>query len=151
MTAVGRRRLAAVALAAATVPAGLTMRFVLPRGVATDIGGDALYAVLVYAAVVLIAPRARPALVAGVAGSFCVAIELFQLTGLPRLWGADFPPIALVLGTGFDARDIVVYVAAAALAAGVDMVTGRTERCGRRRSRWPADGPQRRRRPSRRC
>lgn len=125
MTASGRRRLVAVGVGAATVLAGLAMRFALPHGAATDIAGDALYAILVYAAVVFLVPGARPAMAALAAGAICVAIELFQLTGLPRDWAADFPPIALVLGTGFDVRDIVVYVAAVALAAAVDTVTGR--------------------------
>lgn len=70
-------------------------------------------------------PRLRPTVVAVIAGSLCVAIELFQLTGLPRVWAAAFPPIALVLGTGFDARDIVVYIAAVIVIALVDEAIGR--------------------------
>lgn len=134
MTPSNRLRLIAAALGATTVLAGLGVRFALPRGVATDIGGDALYAVLVYAAVTFTAPRARPTSIAVVAGSLCVAIELCQLTGLPRLWAGGFPPIALVFGTGFDARDIVVYLAAVALAAIVDVITGQ-KRAAVRRSR----------------
>lgn len=120
MTTAGRRRLIAAGLAAATVVAGLAVRFALRGGAASDIAGDALYAVLVYLIVVFLAPRARPAAVAAVAGSLCVAIELFQLTGLPVAWAATFPPIALVLGSGFDARDIVVYLVAVAAAAFID-------------------------------
>lgn len=112
----GRAALAAVV----TVAAGLSVHLALPSSVATDIAGDALYAVLIYALVVTLLPRWRPARVAVIAGTFCVAIELFQLTGLPRAWAAVFRPAALVFGSGFDARDLVVYVGAVALAASVD-------------------------------
>lgn len=125
MTAAGSRRLVAVALAIATVAAGLGMRAVLPRGVATDAAGDALYAVLIYTLTVAVLPRTRPATIALLAGAFCVAVEFFQLTGLPRVWATVFPPIALVLGTGFDARDIVVYLAALTIAAALDTVAFR--------------------------
>lgn len=146
MTASGKRRLTAVGIGTATVMAGLAMRFALPRSAATDIGGDALYAVLVYAAMVFVAPRTRPATVALAAGAICAAIELLQLTGLPRAWAASFPPIALVLGTGFDARDIIVYLAAVTIAAVVDLVTGR-RRSLRTAGRWsPRAGIDRNRR-----
>ena len=120
MTTAGRRRLIAAGLAVATVFVGLAVRFALRRGTASDVAGDGLYAILIYLIVVFLAPRARAAVAAVVAGSLCVAIELFQLTGLPVAWSATFPPIALVLGTGFDARDIVVYFVAVAGAAFLD-------------------------------
>ena len=75
MATTGRRRLAAVALGAATVLAGLVVRFALPRGTGSDIAGDALYAVVVYLAVAFLRPQLRPSAVATLAGSFCVAIE----------------------------------------------------------------------------
>ncbi|MFT4226890.1 DUF2809 domain-containing protein [Micropruina sp.] len=124
MTTAGRRRLIAAGLAVVTVLAGLAVRFALRRGAASDVAGDGLYAILIYLIVVFLAPRARPAVAAVVAGSLCVAIELFQLTGLPVTWAATFPPIALVLGTGFDARDIVVYLVAVAGAAFMDKTIG---------------------------
>lgn len=120
MTTVGRRRLVAAGLAMVTVLAGLVVHFAVPRGVASDVFGDALYAILLYLIVVFLAPRTRPAFVALAAGSLCVAIELFQLTGIPAAWAATFPPIALVLGTGFDARDIVIYLVAVAGAGFAD-------------------------------
>ncbi len=124
MTTVGRRRLIAAGLTVATVAAGLAVRFALRRGAASDVAGDGLYAILIYLIVVVLAPRARPAVAAVVAGLLCVGIELFQLTGLPVAWAATFPPIALVLGTGFDARDIVVYLVAVAGAAFMDKTIG---------------------------
>ena len=127
------RRLVAALLLVATVVAGLLVHGVLPDTAATDIAGDALYAVAAYLAVVLIAPR-LPALATGaIAAAWCVAVELFQLTGLPLAWGAQFAPAMLVLGTVFDARDLLVYVATIVLATAVD--------AGIRRVRRAAEAP----------
>ena len=121
------RRLVAALLLVATVVAGLLVHGVLPDTVATDIAGDALYAVAAYLAVVLIAPR-LPALATGaIAAAWCVAVELFQLTGLPLAWGAQFAPVMLVLGTVFDARDLLVYVATIVLATAVDALIRRAQ------------------------
>ena len=114
------RRLVAALLLVATVVAGLLVHGALPDTAATDIAGDALYAVAAYLAAVLIAPR-LPALATGaIAAAWCVAVELFQLTGLPLAWGAQFAPVMLVLGTVFDARDLLVYVVTIVLATAVD-------------------------------
>ncbi|MDR7185759.1 hypothetical protein J2X85_002795 [Microbacterium trichothecenolyticum] len=122
------RRLVAALLLAATIAAGLLVHGVLPDTAATDIAGDGLYAVAAYLAVVLIAPR-LPALATGaIAAAWCVAVELFQLTGLPLAWGATFPPVMLVLGTVFDARDLLVYVATIVLATAVDALLGKAPR-----------------------
>lgn len=122
------RRLAAALLLVATITAGLLVHGLLPDTPVTDITGDALYAVAAYLAVVLIAPR-LPALAAGaIAAAWCVAVELFQLTGLPLSWGAQFSPVMLLLGTVFDPRDLVIYVAAIALATAVDALVGRASR-----------------------
>lgn len=130
----GRRRLVAAAAAAVTIAVGLGVHRFAPDGAVSDIAGDALYALLVYLLAVVIVPRRAvwvPALVAWV---WCTAIELFQLTGLPLAWGDAFPPTMLVLGTVFDARDLVVYtvtVLAAATAdrrAGAALHRARTER-----------------------
>jgi hypothetical protein len=107
---------AAIAIAV-LVAAGLLVHTSLPDTAATDIAGDALYAGVAYAMVVLIVPRWHPLVSGAVAAAWCVAVELFQLTGLPERWGADVPAVMLVLGTVFDARDLIVYVAAIALLA----------------------------------
>ena len=109
---------------ALSVVAGLLVPGQLP-GAAGDITGDALYAVAVYAGLVALAPRASSLLVAGIAAAWCVAVELFQLTGLPEQWGAAFRPIMLVFGTVFDPRDLVVYVLSVAAAAAIDVVARR--------------------------
>ena len=118
------RRIAAVVVVALSVVAGLLVPGQLP-GAAGDITGDALYAVAVYAGLVALAPRASSLLVAGIAAAWCVAVELFQLTGLPEQWGAAFRPIMLVFGTVFDPRDLVVYVLSVAAAAAIDVVARR--------------------------
>ncbi len=115
-----RRRSAAALALAAVIAAGLTVHGLGPDGAVTDITGDALYAVAAFAAGVLIAPRAATLPVAGLAAAWCVGVELLQLTAVPSALAAWFRPIALVLGTGFDARDLVVYVAAVVVAAVID-------------------------------
>src|SRR5690349_9370841 len=114
-----RRRMPAAALLAAVVVAGLVVHAALPDTAATDIAGDALYAAAAYLAVVLIAPRLPALAVGGIAAVWCVGVELFQLTGLPLEWGARFAPVMLLLGTVFDARDLVVYVVTIALLTSV--------------------------------
>lgn len=114
------RRLAAFVALAAVVAAGLAVHRLLPDSVASDVAGDALYAVAAYTGLVLLLPRApRPVLAAG-AVVWCVAVELLQLTDLPIALAERMPIAALVLGSGFDARDLVVYVLAVAGALGVD-------------------------------
>ncbi|MBW9108910.1 DUF2809 domain-containing protein [Microbacterium ureisolvens] len=120
-----RRRTVAAVLLAATVAAGLVVYALLPDTAATDIAGDALYAVAAYVAVVLLAPRLTAIAAGAIAAAWCVGVELFQLTGLPLAWGAQFPPVMLVLGTVFDARDLVVYVATIILATAVDVLLGK--------------------------
>lgn len=121
MSPLVRRRLVAAALAGVVVVAGLAVH----RGAsstASDIAGDALYAAMAYLVVVVLAPRWPVWPVAAVAAGWCIAVELLQLTGLPAAWGAAFPPVRLVLGTGFDGRDILVYVMAVGVCAATDAV-----------------------------
>ncbi|MDN3496128.1 DUF2809 domain-containing protein [Planococcus sp. APC 4015] len=106
-----RRVIAAIALAV-VVATGLAVHTLLADSAATDIAGDALYAIAAYLFVVLVAPRLSPVVTGAVAAAWCVAVELFQLTGIPLSLGAVFSPAMLVLGTVFDARDLVVYIVA---------------------------------------
>jgi len=115
------RRVTAAVLLILTIAAGLLVHGALPDSAATDIAGDALYAVAAYLAVVLIAPRLPPVVAGAIAAAWCAAVELFQLTGLPLAWGAQFTPVMLVLGTVFDVRDLAVYLATIALAAALDV------------------------------
>ncbi|OZD55655.1 hypothetical protein CH252_07350 [Rhodococcus sp. 06-1477-1B] len=119
MVASPRRLTASLALAA-VIAAGLAVHAFAPAGDLGDIAGDALYAAATYLAVVLVAPRAARRVVAAIAATWCIAVELFQATGIPRELAAHVTPLALVLGTGFDPRDLVVYVLAVAAVCGLD-------------------------------
>jgi hypothetical protein len=127
-----RRRLVALAALVVVVAAGLFVAKVLPSSATTDIAGDALYAVAVYTGLVLLLPRVGRVILAIAATGWCVFVELLQLSGLPVALAERVPPIALVLGTGFDARDLVVYASAVLVAAVADAaVSSRVLRRGR--------------------
>ncbi|WP_157802519.1 DUF2809 domain-containing protein [Sediminihabitans luteus] len=112
-----RRRTAALALVLA-VAAGLgVVRLPQPWG---DMGGDLVYAVAVYAAIVLVLPRMRPVWVAVVAVSTCWVIELAQATGLVGVVVDAVPAARWVLGTTFAVRDLVLYAVGGVLALLVD-------------------------------
>ena len=117
------RRIGALVLLAAVIAAGLAVHRLLPDTAATDIAGDALYALAAYLLVVALAPRWPSLAPGGVSAAWCVAVELFQLTGIPLALGAHFMPAMLVLGTVFDPRDLVVYVVTVAVATLVDGVS----------------------------
>lgn len=119
------RRIAAAIALVVVVAVGLIVHGFLPDSAATDIAGDALYAVAVVAFVVLLAPRRAPLAVGAIAAVWCIGVELFQLTGIPVRVADVFSPAVLVLGTVFDARDLIVYVAAIAVATGVDVLVSR--------------------------
>lgn len=122
------RRPWATGLLALTIGAGLVVHFALPDSSATDIAGDVLYALAVYLFVVVVSPRTARLLVGALALVWCVGVELFQLTGLPQQWAAAFPPIVLVFGTAFDARDLVVYAVTVVLACAADLALTRVAR-----------------------
>ena len=76
--------------------------------------GDALYAIMLYLLLRLARPNASPAVHAAVAMALMLAIEAFQLTGIPLAF-AHSPNVllrvaAVALGTGFSWRDIAAYV-----------------------------------------
>ncbi|MFJ9028007.1 DUF2809 domain-containing protein [Streptomyces sp. NPDC102274] len=114
-----RTRLVAGGAALLTVGAGLGIRGVgSGGGDVVKYGGDALYTVLVYTLAVLVAPRARPLVAGGVALGFSWAVELFQLTDLPGELAARSVLARLVLGSTFNAPDLLWY-AVGALCAGL--------------------------------
>lgn len=115
------RRLSAAVLLAAVIGTGLAVHALLPDTAVTDIAGDALYTAAAYLALVVAAPRLPPLVVGSITAAWCVAIELFQLTGIPLVLGAAFAPSMLLLGTVFDARDLLVYVISAAAISGADV------------------------------
>lgn len=116
-----RRRRIAIVVLVAVIAAGLAVYTMLPDTPATDIAGDALYAMAAYAGVASIAPRMPSLHVGAIALVWCVGVELFQLTGIPLAVGAVFRPAMLVFGTVFDARDVLVYAVAVVALCGVDV------------------------------
>ncbi|MFE9865314.1 DUF2809 domain-containing protein [Streptomyces sp. NPDC005506] len=106
-------RATAAAAAALTVAAGLGIRAVASGGLA-KYAGDALYTVLIYTLVVLIAPRARPPAVAGAALAFSWAVELLQR--VPGVLSRHSTVARLVLGSTFNAPDLFWYAVGAGAA-----------------------------------
>jgi hypothetical protein len=126
-----RRRSRLLVAVALTVTVGLTTHF-LGSGPVADLAGDALYAVLVYLVIAFVFPRASLLLVGLSALGICALIELFQLTGLPAVWAEGFWPIRLVLGAGFDARDLIAYAVGTGLATVSDLALTHHARAPRR-------------------
>ena len=108
------RRARFVALALCTIGVGLVVR---ARGealgsVARDMTGDALWAAMMAWWAGAVAPRARLAIRSAAAYLICVGVELSQLYHAPALDAARATPLGhLVLGSGFDARDLAAYAA----------------------------------------
>lgn len=107
------RRLPAVVAALLTVVAGLSVRSLL-GGDPAKYAGDALYALLIFWLVLVVAPRAPGWAAAATALGVSTAVELFQLTGVPAALGAHSALARLVLGTTFNAPDLPLYALGAA-------------------------------------
>ena len=127
-----RRRLPVLLAAALVIALGLAVHYLLGGEPAAFLA-DALYAVLIALLVMLLAPRTRPAVVAGVAFAVCALIELAQLSGLPAALAQAVPPAALVFGSGFAWGDLVAYALGVLAVFGVDILLSR--RTGRTTSR----------------
>ncbi|WP_051945346.1 ribosomal maturation YjgA family protein [Streptacidiphilus rugosus] len=108
-------RLAAAGAAAVTIGAGLGIRAVASNAV-TKYAGDALYTVMVYTLIVLVAPRAKPRWVAGGALAFSTAVEFFKLSGVPGDLGRHSTAARLVLGTTFNPPNLCWYAVGAVVA-----------------------------------
>ncbi|MFC8226856.1 DUF2809 domain-containing protein [Streptomyces sp. NPDC057287] len=106
-------RATAAAAALVTVAAGLGVR-AAAGGDAAKYAGDALYTVLVHTLVVLLAPRVRPSAAAGIALAVSWAVELAQLTGVPAELARQSTVARLVLGSTFNAPDLLWYAVGAA-------------------------------------
>ncbi|MEU1211762.1 DUF2809 domain-containing protein [Streptomyces sp. NPDC005791] len=108
-------RATAAAAALLTVAAGLGVRAAAGGDVA-KYAGDALYTVLIHVLVVVVVPRVRPPTAAGAALAFSWAVELAQLTGVPADLARQSAVARLVLGSTFNAPDLLWYGVGAALA-----------------------------------
>jgi hypothetical protein len=80
-----------------------------------------------------VAPRTRAWAAAVVAFALNVAVELFQLTGIPAELGAHSVLARLVLGTTFNAPDLPFYALGAVLGWALLLAVRRTRAAGRRR------------------
>ncbi|KQR52647.1 hypothetical protein ASF88_14170 [Leifsonia sp. Leaf336] len=144
MTSLVRRRVTLIVVAVAVVVAGLTVHE-LTDGWAGAFAGDALYAVLMVVLVALVAPRVPSLAAGGIALAVCVGVELLQLTGVPAQLSAAIPGVELVLGSTFQATDLVAYAIGATIATVLDLVVrrraGGSSRGGRTTPSVDAPGP----------
>ncbi|MFJ2898046.1 DUF2809 domain-containing protein [Streptomyces sp. NPDC087218] len=113
-----RARAVAAGGAVLTVLAGLGVR-AFADGDFAKYAGDALYTVLICALVAVLAPGARPVVVAGAGLAFSWAVELLQLTGIPADLARHGAVARLVLGSTFNAPDLFWYAVGAGLAGAV--------------------------------
>jgi Protein of unknown function (DUF2809) len=114
----------AIAVAAAVIlAAGLAVRSRTGGGFSKN-AGVALYAALVYAIVVFVAPRARPVRAAAVALALCWGIEFAQLTAVPAALSSHGTLARMVFGTTFHAADLFWYAVGIAALAGLRTAAG---------------------------
>lgn len=107
-----RARLGFVALALGTIAVGLVVhrRGTLLPATLRDLLGDALWAMMMGWWIGALAPNARPASRAGLALAICWTVEFSQLYHAPVVDGWRLTtPGQLILGTGFDVRDLGAY------------------------------------------
>jgi hypothetical protein len=123
-----RTRTRYVALAVGTIVLGLAVH---GRGsalspVVRDVLGDALWAAMATWWIAAIAPATGLAWRAAVALAFCFAIEFSQLVHLPALDALRRTTAGhLVLGSGFDRRDLAAYAAGVLVAVLLEWATER--------------------------
>ena len=114
------RRTGFLVLACATIAVGLVVHL---RGaalgpVARDVLGDALWAMMIAWWAGALAPQARLAVRSTAAYAVCAAVEVSQLYHAPALDAVRATMVGhLVLGSGFDPRDLLAYGAGVAFAA----------------------------------
>ncbi|MFJ3876012.1 DUF2809 domain-containing protein [Streptomyces sp. NPDC090077] len=106
--------------------AGLGLRAVADGSVA-KYGGDALYTVLVLALVVLAAPRLAPPRAAAAALAVSWAVEFLQLSAVPAELSRRSTVARLVLGSTFNAPDLLWYAVGAG-AGGLVLAAWRAHR-----------------------
>ncbi|MES2176601.1 MAG: DUF2809 domain-containing protein [Gemmatimonadota bacterium] len=109
-----------------TVGIGLAVHFGghgLPGGLRDPLG-DALWAAMVYWIVSALSPTASPLGRSLAAIAFSYVVEFSQLYHSPWLDGLRATVLGqLVLGSGFDARDLPAYAVGVAIAATIDRIT----------------------------
>ena len=123
-----RRRASFLALAFAIIALGLGVHF---RGAALrpavrDAVGDALWAMMIASLAGALAPRARLSARVASAYAICAGVEVSQLYHSPGLDALRATTVGqLVLGSGFDPRDLVMYGVGVAFVALVESIPRR--------------------------
>ena len=88
--------------------------------------GEALYAALAYVLLGIAWPQLKPARKALITAVAMIAIEAFQLTGVPARFAASanigLKLLAIVLGSTWSWRDLLGYAAGIAVVALLDCV-----------------------------
>jgi hypothetical protein len=118
-------RLRYVVLAFGTIVAGLTVHWDAYglNAVLRDVLGDALWAAMMVWWVSAVAPRASLRVRAGTALAFSFAVEASQLYHAPSLDALRRTNAGhLLLGSGFDPRDLAAYTVGVLAAAALDRV-----------------------------
>lgn len=131
-------RLRSAALTSGAVALGLGVHLggaALPPDL-RDVTGDALWAAMIYGLTGVLAPRAARSRRSAVAALVCAAVEASQLLRAPWLVALRATRLGhLVLGSAFDARDLVAYGVGVAGAALLDRGLGRRDHGDPARSR----------------
>lgn len=123
-----RAHLTYIALAATTIAAGLLIHLhgTSLGHTSQDITGDALYAMMMTWWMGAIAPNAKLITRASAAYTTCAAIEFSQLWHAPAIDATRATQIGrLVLGSGFDARDLAAYALGVGIAASLEFAVQR--------------------------
>lgn len=106
-------RIAALLAAACFLGVALGLRAITGdwsgSGWLAQYSGTALYASMVYAGVILVAPRVSAAWAGVIATVFCWTVEAAQLTGIPAELSARNILVRAALGVHFDWADILWY------------------------------------------
>ncbi|MBU6365939.1 MAG: DUF2809 domain-containing protein [Gemmatimonadetes bacterium] len=119
------RRTRHLGAAAATIAIGLLVhrRGALLGAALRDVAGDALWAAMIVWGVSALAPAARRRWRGAAAYAVCAAVETAQLVHTPALDAVRATTLGhLVLGSDFDARDLLAYAAGVAAALLLDRV-----------------------------
>lgn len=116
-----RRRVAYVVLALLTIAIGLLVHVGARPGNARDVAGDALWAMMMVWWLSAIAPRVGLLRRSAAAYAVCVAVELSQRWQTPTLAAIRATRLGhLVLGSDFDARDLLAYALGVSVAVALE-------------------------------
>jgi hypothetical protein len=98
----------------------------LIHGPLDKIGGDVLYATLIYVVVILLRPATTLPVAVGWAIGLCWAVEFFQLTPIPAAASRRSVLGRLVLGSTFHWPDLLTYVVGALLGGLLHLLSARS-------------------------